>query len=125
MQVVRGRTRLVRGLHDLVAVDIVFHEIGCRDLFHEHSVGFDEKMIRFARHAHGNVVVSHADEHEMRDQPVRGRQLATQLPFILAYALAQKRCFYGRRCTAAGHCRSSVERVNFTMFIGAADATHQ
>ncbi len=90
VQVVGGGARLVPGLHRQVAVQVVLDEVGRGDLLHENVVGLDEKMIRLAGNAHRDVVVGHVDEHEVRDQAVRRRELAAQPPFLRAYAPAER-----------------------------------
>jgi hypothetical protein len=81
VHVVGGGARLELRRHHLPAVDVVFDEVGRGDLLHEKRLGLDEKMIRLARHARGNVVVGEIDVDEVADESMRRRELAAQRPF--------------------------------------------
>jgi hypothetical protein len=88
MHVISRRARLVRRGHHLLTVDVVLHEVRRGDLFHEHRIGFDEKVIFFPGDARRDVVVGEVDVDEMTYQPVRRRELAPQRPFGFAHRIA-------------------------------------
>ena len=90
VDVVGGRARFVFGGHHLIAIDIVFDDVGRSDLFHEDVLGLDQKMIGLAGYTHRDMVVGHVDRHKMRNQPVRGSKLAAQLPLFIRDAFAQQ-----------------------------------
>src|SRR5207248_2608057 len=80
--------RLVAGLHHLIAVDVVLHQVRRRHLLHEDVVRLHQEMLRLARKTRGDMVVGHVDEDEVCDQAVCGCELAAQLPLLGAHALA-------------------------------------
>src|SRR5437016_3235780 len=88
VQVVGGGARLVAGLHHLIAVDVVLHQVRRRHLLHEDVVRLHQEMLRLARKTRGDMVVGHVDEDEVCDQAVCGCELAAQLPLLGAHALA-------------------------------------
>src|SRR5260221_14517016 len=72
-------------------------------------------MLRLAREARRDMVVGHVDEHEMRDQAVRCGELAAQLPFLGAHALANRACGLSHLDDVAFHHRSlSIARTQLS-----------
>ena len=127
VHVVGGRARFVFGGHHLLTVDIVFDDVGRGDLFHEHVLRLNQKMVGLAGYTHRDVVVGHVDRHEMRDQPVRSGKLAAQLPLFVRDAFTQQlRLFLAapcinrhRSCLTIFNQRTLTWRVNCCALQGA------
>jgi hypothetical protein len=81
---------IIGGVEQRVAFDVDLDQAGSVDLFVQHAIGVDQKLIRGSRHPAGDMVGDHLGHAVQRRQTIAGRKIDPGLPFLGADLFANR-----------------------------------